>query len=29
MLQPCTILSSTMNEMTEADCETFADGAMY
>ncbi|CAD8203560.1 unnamed protein product [Paramecium pentaurelia] len=29
MLQPCTILSQDMNEMTETECQTFADGAMY
>ncbi|CAD8157656.1 unnamed protein product [Paramecium octaurelia] len=29
MLQPCTILSQEMKEMTETECQTFADGAMY
>ncbi|CAD8075781.1 unnamed protein product [Paramecium primaurelia] len=29
MIQPSTILSQEMNEMTETECQTFADGAMY
>ncbi|CAD8125809.1 unnamed protein product [Paramecium sonneborni] len=29
MLQPCTILSSYLQNLSEADCQAFADGAIY